>query len=488
VWFIQENITIPVNCKGKDREGRKRRWQLPTHSFIVKFLHNPFYAGAYVYGRRYTSVAYKDGQLKKIYRERKESEEWEVFIRDHHEGYITWQEYEENLKMLRNNQCAEKPNETLGPARGGKALLSGIVRCQLCGRKMHTRHWGRKSTYSYYLCPGEYNQGGNRCQKFSAMSVDPVFEEELFRAIEPAAVQASIEACDIINKRYQEKITYLEKELEAAKYETDRAFAQYNQVDPSNRLVASELERRWNEKLKVLNETQERIRQENINIQEPTKEDIEKIKSLSEQLPEIWRHPDTDPAIKKRIIRTLVEEVLVLPDTSDRSLLTMTIHWKGGIHTQVQLKRLIKGNNGNKTDESTVELLKKLAAYYPDEEIARVFNCHKLKTGRGNSWSRSKVRELRHRNKIPPFERDQDKNIHTLNEAAKRLGVKPHTVRILIKKGIIKAQQIIKYAPFKIESSEIEKESVKTTIKELKNGIPFKSLGVVSKNQLNLFQ
>ena len=122
-----------------------------------------------------------------------------------------------------------------------------------------------------YVCQGEFYYGGSYFQSFSAIKTDRVFEEELFRAIEPAALQASIEACDLLNQRYQEKITYLQRELEAAQYEADRAFAQYNLVDPVNRLVASELERRWNEKLKALNEVKERIDTEKRNIQQPTR-------------------------------------------------------------------------------------------------------------------------------------------------------------------------------------------------------------------------
>ncbi len=486
LWFVQDKILVPVNCK-TDIGGKKRRWQLPTYSFILQLCRNPFYAGAYVYGRRGSRVFYEDGQIKKTNGHYKKREEWEVFIRDHHEGYISWEEYEENIYTMNNNQQKGEKNESAGAIRNGRGLLVGLLRCRRCGRKMHVRYWGRGGTNPRYMCEGEFSQGGNYCQSFSGLKTDRVFEEELFKVIEPMAVQASVEACEVITQKYQDKIKYLGNELENAQYEAARAFTQYNEVDPRNRLVASDLERRWNEKLQVLNEVEERIENEKKKIQKPAPEEILKVQSLSTRLPEIWSCPGTDPVIKKRIIRMMVEEVLMHLD-DETLMLTMTIHWKGGVHTQVQFKKPVNGDPPpNKTDENIVELLEKLAPHYPDEEIARTFNCHKFKTGYGNPWTRTRVRGLRAKNKIAPFDRNKKRDVVSLNEAAKRLEVTHYTVRELIKRGMIKSKQIIKHAPFEIESSELEKDIVKKAVGQLKAGRSLKSMGGVNEDQMTFF-
>ena len=167
----------------------------------------------------------------------------------------------------------------------------------------------------------------------------------------------------------------------------------------------------------------------------------------------------------------------------------MTIHWKGGVHTQIQFKKPVNGDPlGNKTDENIVELLERLAPHYPDEDIARIFNCHGFKTGYGNPWNRTRVRGLRVNNNIAPFDRTKDRDVLSLNEAAKRLEVNCYTVRQLITRGMIKSNQVIKHAPFRIESSELDKEIVKKVIKELKSGRSLRSMGGVEEVQISFFQ
>lgn len=487
LWFVEQNIPVAVNRK-RDIEGLRRRWQLPNYSFIIQLLHNPFYAGAYAYGRRTTRVSYADGRIKKTGGHYQPMEQWQVLIKDHHPGYISWSQYEQNVLTMKSNQRNHKGSEAVGAVRSGKGLLVGLLRCQRCGRKMHVRYWGKWGVYPRYVCPGEYYHGGNYCLSFSGLKTDQVFEDELFKVIEPAAVQAGLAACDVINDNYQEKIKYLEKELERASYEANRAFVQYNQVDALNRLVASELERRWNEKLEDLNAIKARIETEKAQISKPTAEQIEAIGSLSQRLPQVWRHPQTDPAIKKKIIRMVVEEILM--DLNDETrMLTMTIHWKGGVHTQVQFQKPTNTDPPpNKTDPDVVELLRELAPCYPDEEIARIFNCHQFKTGYGNPWNRTRVRVLRAKNKIVPFDRKQKREVLSLNEAAKRLDVNTYIVRQLIKKGLIEAKQIIKHAPFEIKKSELKKDSTKEAVQRVKNGGRISQISSENEKQLSLFK
>lgn len=486
LWLVGEKMSVPVNCT-PDGAGLKRRWQLPTYSFILQMVRNPFYAGAYAYGRRCTRVSYVDGRIKKTAGHLKPIDQWEVLLKEHHEGYISWSQYEENVSTMKANQHNSRDGDAIGAVRNGKGLLVGLLRCQRCGRKMHVRYWGKSGVSSRYACPGEFQLGGNYCLSFSGTATDRAFEDELFKVIEPAAIQGALSAYDVIHEQYQKKINYLEKELESAQYEAHRVFLQYNQVDPLNRLVAGELERRWNERLQDVNEVGERIEKERRELSKPTTEEMGTIHSLSRRLPEVWRHPETDPAIKKKIIRMVVEEVLM--DLDDETpMLTMTIHWKGGVHTQVRFKKPVKGDPpAHKTDQNIVELVGKLSAHYPDEEIARILNCHQFKTGAGNPWNRTRVRGLRAENKIAPFDRKKERDMVSLNEAAKRLDVNTYVVRQLIHKGLMEARQIIAYAPFQIESSELEKESVRQVVKRLKCGVRLRNMTPVDGRQLNLF-
>ncbi len=225
LWFIDEKITVPVNYKGITMQNRTIKWRLPSFSFIRNILRNPFYAGAYVYGRTGTKTYYENGQIKKTKNNLKSMKDWDILIKDHHEGYISWKEYEENLEVMRNNKIS-RGEEGLGAVRKGKGLLVGMMRCQRCGRKMCIRYSG-KGKSAMYFCPGEFGQRG-ACQSFTALKTDKMFEEELFRAIEPASIQASLKACEAVNERYQEEIKYLERELEKAEYEANRAYTQYN--------------------------------------------------------------------------------------------------------------------------------------------------------------------------------------------------------------------------------------------------------------------
>jgi hypothetical protein len=201
----------------------------------------------------------------------------------------------------------------------------------------------------------------------------------------------------------------------------------------------------------------------------------------------VWQNPKTDPVIKKRIIRLLVNEVLLLLDEKT-SVITMTIHWKGGVHSNVEFKKPVRGDTTTKTNGDIVDLLGKLAPWYPDEDIAKIFNCHRFKTGIGNAWNRVRVRSLRSSHKIDPFDRTKKGDVLSLNEAAKKLGVSPNTVRTMISKGVIQAQQIIKHAPFMISRAELEKEAVKKAMCQLEKGRSAKAIGVVSKDQLELCQ
>lgn len=249
LYFHSSGVELPVN---KSVNGKLRIvWQLPTQSFTKGILINPFYAGAYVYGRRETQKIVKDGRVVKRIGGYLPPEECRVFIPDHHEGYIEWEVYKENQKMIADNSLMDK-DESVAPIRGGQGLLAGILRCGRCWHKLHVRYWGKSGTAARYLCKGDFDTGGKYCLSFGGSTVDRRFSQEILKVVSPLGLKASLEATKRLSSKSNHHRIAIEKQVKQLEYEVQRSFEQYDEVDPRNRLVALELERRWNEKLEEL--------------------------------------------------------------------------------------------------------------------------------------------------------------------------------------------------------------------------------------------
>src|SRR5580704_4222576 len=239
------DIELPAN----PIRGTRLVWKVPTQALVREILVNPFYAGAYVWGRRPMETVLVDGHLKKRQTSLRPAENCRVFIRDHHEGYIDWAIYEENQRVLRRNSVNWQRDESMAAIRAGQGLLVGLLRCGHCGRKLHVRYWGARGTHARYLCKGEFADGGRYCIGFGSASVDRRLSKEVLQVISPLGVEASLKALEELSARDAAQRAALSSKLEQLEYEAKKAFEQYDAVDARNRLVASELERRWNEKL-----------------------------------------------------------------------------------------------------------------------------------------------------------------------------------------------------------------------------------------------
>jgi len=248
-WFHDENIELPVN---KALAGRFQLiWKLPTQSFVSDVLHNPLYAGAYVYGRRPREVVVKAGQVVKRQGCPRRPEAATVFIQDHHPSYISWADYLRNQQLMRGNFDRD---ESAMAVRAGHGLLTGLLRCARCGRKLHIRYWGKHGTAARYLCDGDFPTGGRYCSGFGGLSVDKRVSEEILHALSPLGVAASVAAIEQLNAHDSDRGDALARQLQQLEFEAQRAFDQYNQADPANRSVAEVLEQRWNEKLEAVNQ------------------------------------------------------------------------------------------------------------------------------------------------------------------------------------------------------------------------------------------
>src|SRR5580700_176462 len=247
-WFRDHDVELPAN----PIQGTQLVWKIPSQSLVRDILINPFYAGAYVWGRRPVTTLLVDGRLEKHQEATRQAEECRVFIPNHHVGYIDWATYEENQRMLRRNSVNWQGDESMAAIRAGQGLLVGLLRCGHCGRKLHVRYWGGRGTHARYLCKGDYDDGGEYCLGFGGASVDRRLSQELLKVISPLGVEASLKALEELRTGEIAQRSILSSKLDQLQYEARKAFEQYDAVDARNRLVASELERRWNAKLEEI--------------------------------------------------------------------------------------------------------------------------------------------------------------------------------------------------------------------------------------------
>jgi DNA invertase Pin-like site-specific DNA recombinase len=465
LWFRQHGIELPVN---QARGGKHQIvFKLPTHSFVSQVLRNPFYAGAYVYGRRAQEVVLVEGRPVRRQGRERDPEEARVFIRDHHEGYIDWETYEENRRMVRRNSLRGSTDEAVGTVRSGHGLLAGLLRCRRCGRKLHVRYWGKGGTAARYLCQGDFDSGGRYCLGFGGSTVDRRFAEELLRAISPLGLQASLRAIDESAAARDDQREPLARQLQQLAYEAERAGVQYHEVDPRNRLVAAELERRWNAKLEEVAALEARLTELQRGVQALGDEERKRILGLGERFGEVWRSEACPVELKKKIARTVIEEVLVDLD-EDTDTLCFTIHWKGGTHTQFQMDKP-RSPVGRQTAVADLELIRRMAVRYGDDEIARVLNKLGRRTGKGKRWTEDRVHTARRNHSIPGQRRRQpDPEILTLGGAAKHCGVSDTTLRKLVDAGLLHVDQIVPWAPWELRRLELEAEPVHSILERVR--------------------
>lgn len=465
LWFRNEGIELPVNKS--DGKGMKIVWQLPTKPFITDVLKNPVYTGAYVWGRRPVEKVVVNGKLTKRQGKLLKPEECKVFIRDHHEGYIDWELYEYHQKLIRDNAMNLGSDESVGAVREGQGILCGILRCGCCGRKLHIRYWGKSGTSARYLCNGDFDSGGSYCIAFGGATVDRRFGEELMKVLSPLGVKASLEAIERVKAQEDERRAVVARKIEQLEYEVRRSFEQYNEVDPRNRLVAADLERRWEGKLEELEEAKGALSEIEDETRPLSEEEEEEILLLGEEFGEVWESEHCPASMKKKIIRTVVEEVIVNLDEQS-GMLSFTIHWKGGVHTKFEMPKPVSGA-GHKTSLEDIEVIRKMGERYGDDEIARVLNKLGRRTGKGNRWNEQRVRTIRNRYAIAGQRRSTpDPNILTLGQAAKYCNVSQTTIKRLVGSGVLKKEQVVPWAPWEIRRSDLESEEIKKVLERLR--------------------
>lgn len=462
-WFRDHDIELPVNAI----RGSGLVWQIPTQGFVREVLRHPFYAGAYVWGRRPVETVLVDGQLKKRQMRCMRPEECRVFIRDHHSGYIDWETYEENQRMIRRNNLRLESDEGVAAVRAGQGLLSGLLRCGHCGRRLHVRYWGGRGTHARYLCKGDFDAGGDYCIGFGGALVDRRIGREILKVLSPLGVEASLKAVEETAASEDAQHAALGRQLEQLGYEARRAFEQYDEVDPRNRLVAEELERRWNHKLELVEKVKAQIAHLSSNHRTLSAEEKEDILWMGRRFEEVWQSEHCPPELKKKILRTAIEEIVVVSD-SEENTLRFTMHWKGGTHTQIEMERP-KPATAQRTPLEALDIIRKMAVRYGDDQIASVLNRLGYRTGKGKRWNQNRVRTARRNHSIPGQKRMKpDPGVLTLSQAARHCGVSHRTIERLVESGVLEREQVAPRAPWEIRRTDLDAEPVRDILDRLR--------------------
>jgi len=450
-WLCEQDIEMPAVASAGSSE--RVEWRAPRYHCVLSLLRNPIYAGVYAYGRNKTSVRIEDGRKRVVSTSLRKPEDWSVLIPNHHEGYIDWDAYRGNQELMAHNTNCHGA-AVRGSVRSGSALLSGLLRCGHCGAKLAVFYPG--PTNIRYQCPTRTLSREPCCISFGGLPADRLMAEQVQRCAQPLGLDAALQAIDKLQGVEDERLAQRRLALQRANYEVSHAQRQYDAVDPANRLVAGSLEKRWNDALAVQSRLEDEIaelmRQRPEALSEETKQTV---LALAEDLPRLWDHPETTPDIKKRIMRTVLKEIVV---TSEGDSVRFLVHWHGGDHTELRLKRMFTGRHGHVTNAETIELITSLARLQSDARIAATINRLGHRTAHGQAWTAARVCSIRNGHGILAYREGerQERGELTVDEAAAVLNVTHTTVLRLIAQRGLAAKQACRNAPWTIRGADLD--------------------------------
>jgi DNA invertase Pin-like site-specific DNA recombinase len=463
LWLRAQGLRWPlqqaVYLHGKPGEIT---WVEPTYHAVHTTLTHPAYAGAYVYGRtRDERYLGPDGALR-TRRRKLPRDQWEVLIPDHHPGFTDWDTYLANQARIGSNIRPQASQPGTGAVREGSALLQGLATCGTCGRKLAIFYRGPAKTTPNYYCQGsaELVDGrGARHMNVGGQGIDAAVAAAFLAALQPAALQACLHAAEQLEHGHDAALDQHRRQVEQARYQAVRAERRYRAVDPDNRLVARGLETEWNTALAQLADAEaELARRQAVRPKALTPAERDAILALGDDLGQVWDAPTTTDKDRKQLLRTLIEEVNITARRDDLDPhARLVLRWKGGAITELTVP-LRRPQPKIRTDDDTVDLVRRLAVHYPDANIAGILNRQGRRTPRGLSYTAGRVQGLRHYWGIPRHQpatsAPAEGELLNVAQAARQLGIAPSTLLRWLNDGFIAGEQVTPGAPWRVRLTD----------------------------------
>jgi DNA invertase Pin-like site-specific DNA recombinase len=456
LWLREHGLKLPMARHGYLSGDEELSWVEPTYTAVHKILTHPAYAGAYVFGKTHIQRYVDEHGALRTRRRMLPRAEWQVLIEDHHPGYIDWDTYQANQARIDANIRPRAHQPGTGAVREGCALLQGLATCGVCGRKLAVYYDGpTKSTPGYHCATGRVTNGrGSYHMRVGGLVIQNAVTEAFLAAIAPAALQACLAAAEQLEDSHDAALDQWRREVERARYAADKAERRYQAVDPENRLVARGLEAAWEAALQELARAEgELTRREAARPKVLSEHERAAILALGDDINGVFDAPTTTDKERKQLLRSLLEEVNVTVDRDHTSgQADLVLRWKGGAISELSVA-LKRQPPRIRTDEDTVDLLRRLAAHYPDDTIAGILNRQHRRTARGLPFTAGRVQSLRHHFAIPrhqPNSEHGEGELLTVTDAAGELGLAPSTLHRWLADGFIAGEQLTPGAPWRI--------------------------------------
>jgi DNA invertase Pin-like site-specific DNA recombinase len=394
-YFGGHGLQMPMRLHGE------LQWRTPYQAFVVYLLHNPLYAGAYVFGRREQRTVLDGGRARRR-TTALPTERWKVCLKDHHPGYVSWDEFMGNQKKLRDNWVGgrAKEPEHRGAAREGTALLQGLVLCGRCGHRMYARYWSSDGQRGYYKCEGAKYKDSvtSGCWMVPATQLDEAVASAFLGVIQPSEVDLALAVARDAEGQAEEIRRQWQLRLEHARYQARLCERRYKAVDPENRTIARTLEREWNDKLEELARLEgeyESVRsREKVELSD---EDRRQVLGLARDLPQLWKAPTTTPAERKNLLRMLVRDITLSPVDIPERATRVQILWVTGTTSELQVPRPGRGEAVRTSEEAAKALRELFEEGLSDAEIAAQLNHRGFPSGHGLRWTKGGVFWVRRR-------------------------------------------------------------------------------------------
>ena len=439
--FAESGLRFPKRSYGGAWDGTII-WGRLTHSRVLGILKNPCYAGMYVFGRyRYRREISAEGTVHKRIHEVAMAD-WRVSLKDHHEGYITLEEFFKNQERLEQNRTNGEATLLAGPAREGLALLQGLLLCGTCSHALTVRYTGNGGIYPCYQCNRLRRDGlaSKDCMSFRCNLLDAAVAEEVLKALQPAEIELALAALQELESRDRDISRQWQMRLERAEYEAALAERRYQEVDPSQRLVAGTLERRWNDALLEVEDLKEQAAEfQRQQARVITEEQKAKVLALATDLPRLWHASTTQAKDRKRMLRLLIKDITVEKLLRPKQLL-VHIRWQGGACSDVCVQLPPNIADRVRYPAAVVDRVRQLAQGLLDTEIADCLNQEGQISALGKTFTGSMVKWIRYRYQIPMARLVRPEEL-TVQQVSERFSVSPNVVYYWIDRGVIEARR-----------------------------------------------